>query len=143
MGQSERRSFGHTRSGVTSSDTGLETKTMVEVMNDARLAAASSIVSVAITKGPGPLPAGVFDQAPRVIATMDDGTTVELFSFYASERSFTREEFVGLKVDAARRLKFAPGHGPQDLAHQSRGPTSDAQRSSDPAEAGLVEGVPR
>jgi hypothetical protein len=128
---------------VTSRDTGLETKAIAQAMDDAPPAAVSSIRSVEITNGPGPLPAGVFEQAPRVIATMDDGTTVELFSFYAGERSFTREEFVGLTVDAARRLKFAPGHGPQDLAHQSRGPTSDAQRSSDPAEAGLVEGVPR
>jgi hypothetical protein len=128
---------------VTFRAAGLETKTIVEVMNDVPFAVASSILSVEITKGPGPLPGGVFEQAPRIIATMDDETKVELFSFYASERSFTREEFVGLTVDAARRLKFAPGHGPQDLAHQSRGPTSDAQRSSDPAEAGLVEGMPR
>jgi hypothetical protein len=133
MGQSERWSFGHTQSGVTSKrDTGLGTKTIVAVMDDAPLEAASWIRSVEITKGPGPLPGGVFEQAPRIIATMDDETTVELFSFYSSERVFTREEFVGLTVDAARRLKFAPRHEPREVAHQSRGPTSRLRRSSEP-----------
>jgi hypothetical protein len=66
------------------------------------------IVSALITPGPGPLPGGVFDRAPRVIATLDDGRDVELFSFYAHERLFTAEQFVGLTVDEGRRLKFAP-----------------------------------
>ena len=43
-------------------------------------------------------------------ATLDDGCQVELFTFWAHERSFTAEEFVGLTVDEARRLKFAPDH---------------------------------
>jgi hypothetical protein len=68
------------------------------------------IVSVVITPGPGPLPGGVFDQAPRVIATLDNGRDIELFSFYAHERSFAPEHFVGLTVDEGRRLKFAPNH---------------------------------
>jgi hypothetical protein len=66
------------------------------------------IVSVFITPGPSPLPGGVFDQAPRVIATLDDGREVELFSFYEHERSFAPGQFVGLTVDEGRRLKFAP-----------------------------------
>ena len=66
------------------------------------------IVSVIITPGPSPLPGGVFDQAPRIIATLDDGREVELFSFYEHERSFSPDQFVGLTVDEARRLKFAP-----------------------------------
>ena len=66
------------------------------------------IVSAIITPGPSPLPGGVFDQAPRIIATLDDGREVELFSFYEHERSFSRDQFVGLTVDEARRLKFAP-----------------------------------
>jgi hypothetical protein len=66
------------------------------------------IVSAVITPGPGPLPGGVFDQAPRVIATLDDGQDVELFSFYAHERWYAVEQFVGLTVDEGRRLKFAP-----------------------------------
>ena len=68
------------------------------------------IVSAQITSGPGPLPGGVFDQAPRVIAKLDDGKVIEVFSFYAHERSFTPQEFVGLTVDEARRLKFDAGH---------------------------------
>ena len=63
-----------------------------------------------VTPGPSPLPGGVFDQAPRVIATLDDGRDVELFSFYAHERSFAPEQFVGLTVDEGRRLKFAPAN---------------------------------
>lgn len=71
------------------------------------------IVSAEITAGPGPLPHGVFEQAPRVIATLDDGSRVELFSFYEHERSFTSAEFVGLTVDEGRRLKFARRHPPR------------------------------
>ena len=70
----------------------------------------SKIVSVEITDGPGPLPHGVFEQAPCVIATLDDGSRVELFSFYSHERSFSPAEFVGLSVEEGRKLKFAPGH---------------------------------
>jgi len=73
---------------------------------------ARKIVSVEITDGPGPLPHGVFEQAPRVIATLDDGSRVELFSFYAHERSFNPAEFVGLTVEAGRNLKFAADHPP-------------------------------
>jgi hypothetical protein len=66
------------------------------------------IVSAFITPGPSPLPGGVFDQAPRVIATLDDGREVELFSFYEHERAFAPAQFVGLTVDEGRRLKYAP-----------------------------------
>ena len=72
----------------------------------------TKIVSVEITDGPGPLPHGVFEQAPRVIATLDDGSRIELFSFYAHERSFSPSEFVGLTVAEARKLKFARNHSP-------------------------------
>ncbi len=72
--------------------------------------AARKVVSAEITKGPDSLPGGVFDQAPRVIATLDDGRQIELFSFYAHERSFVADEFIGLTVGEARRLKFAPDH---------------------------------
>jgi hypothetical protein len=37
---------------------------------------ARKIVSAEITGGPGPLPHGVFEQAPRVIATLDDGSRI-------------------------------------------------------------------
>lgn len=68
----------------------------------------SRIVSAEITPGPGPLPHGVFEQAPRVIATLDDGRSVELFSFDANERSFNPAAFIGLTVEEGRSLKFAP-----------------------------------
>jgi hypothetical protein len=74
---------------------------------------ATKIVAATITDGPGPLPHGVFEQAPRVIATLDDGSRIELFSFYAHERSFSPAEFVGLSVEEGRRLKFAVGHPPR------------------------------
>ena len=85
-------------------------------MNNAELErlwqrAARKITSVEITPGPGPLPGGIFDQAPRVMATLEDGDTVELFSYYANERSFTPAEFVGLTVDEGRQLKFRPTGG--------------------------------
>ena len=70
------------------------------------------IVSVRITPGRGPLPHGVFEHDPSVLATLDDGSLVELFSFYAHERAFSPEEFVGLSVEEGRRLKFAPDHPP-------------------------------
>ena len=74
---------------------------------------ANKIVSVEITAGRGPLPHGVFEQDPRVIATLEDGSRAELFSFYADERSFSPTEFVGLSVEEGRRLKFAPDHPPR------------------------------
>jgi hypothetical protein len=68
-------------------------------------------VSVEITKGPGLLPYGVFEPALRVIATVENGRTVELFSYYANERSFVASEFVGLTLAQGRRLKFTkPRH---------------------------------
>ena len=70
-----------------------------------RLFRVPRIASAEIT--PGPLPHGVFEQAPRVVATLNDGRTMELFSFYAEERSFAAEEFVGLTVDEGRQLKFS------------------------------------
>lgn len=72
-----------------------------------RLFNVARIASVHITPGPGPLPHAVFEQAPRVIATLNDGRTLELFSFYAEERSFAAEEFVGLTVHEGRQLKFS------------------------------------
>jgi hypothetical protein len=64
------------------------------------------IVSVELSPGPGPLPHGVFEQAPRVIATLEYGETVELFSYYADERSFDAGEFVNLTVGEGRALKY-------------------------------------
>ena len=71
------------------------------------------IVAAEITEGPSPLRGGVFERAHCVIATLDDGSRVELFSFYAHERSFSPSEFVGLSVEQGRGLRFAPGHPPR------------------------------
>jgi hypothetical protein len=68
------------------------------------------IVSVEITDGPIPLPHGVFEQAPRVIATLDDGSRVDLFACRSRERSFNPAELVGLSVEEARRLTIASDH---------------------------------
>jgi hypothetical protein len=68
------------------------------------------VASAEITRELRPLPNGLFDEDPRVIATLDDGHKIELFSFCVHQRAFTAEEFVGLTVDEARRLKFAPDH---------------------------------
>ena len=70
--------------------------------------AARKIVSVEIAPGPGPLPSGIVEQAPRVLATLDDGATVELFSYLANEPALTPAAFVGLTVDEGRRLKSRP-----------------------------------
>jgi hypothetical protein len=66
------------------------------------------IVSAVIMPESAPLPDGVFEQAARVLGTLDNGQDVELFAFHSHERWFAPEQFVGLTVDEARRLKFAP-----------------------------------
>jgi len=65
------------------------------------------IASIEITNGPTPPAQGAFDQTPRVIATLVDGSKVELFSYRADERPYRPAEFVGLTVDEGRRLRFA------------------------------------
>jgi hypothetical protein len=62
------------------------------------------IVSAEITSGPGPLPQGVFDQAPRVIVTLDDGCQIELFSFFSST-NWRRQ-----RPPARRRVEIDDGH---------------------------------
>ena len=53
-----------------------------------------------------PLPKGLFDPMPTVNVILEDGTEVELFSYYPDEISFVASEFVGLTLDEARNLKF-------------------------------------
>ena len=74
---------------------------------------APKIVSAEITTGPGALAGGGIERAPRVIAMLDDGRRVELFSFSADRRAFNAEQFVGLTVDEGRRLKFAANAPPR------------------------------
>ncbi len=51
------------------------------------------------------MPKSIFDEMPKVIATFNDGTKKELFSFYPDEISFHESEFVGLTEQEARSLK--------------------------------------
>jgi hypothetical protein len=51
-------------------------------------------------------PRSFLDPMPKVIITLEDGTTKELFEYYPDEISFTESEFIGLTEDEARHLKF-------------------------------------
>ena len=52
------------------------------------------------------MPAGMFDEMPRVSVTYEDGTGEKcLFSFYPDEISFDRKEFIGLTRDEALALR--------------------------------------
>ena len=54
------------------------------------------ITNVTITPMPRPIPQGMFDPMPEVIATFEDGSIKTLFAFYPDEVSFRASEFVGL-----------------------------------------------
>jgi len=62
------------------------------------------IKSVTITATPRPMPEGMFDPMPEVIATFGDGSTKTLFSFYPDEVSFQPSEFTGLTEEEAHGL---------------------------------------
>jgi hypothetical protein len=62
------------------------------------------ILNVIITPMPRPMPLGMFDPMPEVIATFEDGSTKTLFTFYPDEVSFHASEFVGLTEQEARGL---------------------------------------
>lgn len=62
------------------------------------------IKSVTITAMPRPMPHGMFDPMPEVIATFEDGTTKTLFSYYPDEVSFVEHEFIGLTEEEAHSL---------------------------------------
>ena len=53
------------------------------------------ITHATITPMPRPMPQGMFDPMPEVIATFEDGSTKTLFSFYPDEVSFSTAEIVG------------------------------------------------
>lgn len=53
-----------------------------------------------------PLPKQWGDPMPVVTVTLDDDSTVELFSYYPDELHFTPAEFIGLTIEQARALKF-------------------------------------
>jgi hypothetical protein len=62
------------------------------------------IKSVTITAMPRPMPLGMFDPMPEVIATFENGSTKTLFSFYPDEVSFLEREFIGLTEEEAHSL---------------------------------------
>jgi hypothetical protein len=62
------------------------------------------IKSATITPMPRPMPQGMLDPMPEVIATFEDGSIKTLFSFYPDEVSFHASEFVGLTEQEARSL---------------------------------------
>ena len=70
------------------------------------------ITEAEITPMPRPMPEGMFDPMPQVIATFEDGSTETLFSFYPDEISFRAEEFIGLTREEAHALR----HG-KDVAY--------------------------
>ena len=51
------------------------------------------------------MPRYILDPIPKVIATFEDNSTKELFSFYPNEISFTPDEFIGLTEAEAVKLK--------------------------------------
>ena len=62
------------------------------------------ITNAIITPMPRPMPHGMFDHMPEVIATFEDGSSKSLFTFYPDEVSFRASEFIGLTEDEARSL---------------------------------------
>ena len=62
------------------------------------------IKSVIITPMPRPMPLGMFDPMPEVVATFEDDTTKRLFSFFPDEVSFQPSEFAGLTEEEAHSL---------------------------------------
>jgi hypothetical protein len=62
------------------------------------------IINAIITPMPQPMPQGMFDPMPEVVATFEDGTTKSLFSFFPDEISFQPSEFTGLTEKEAYTL---------------------------------------
>ena len=54
---------------------------------------------------PRPMPAGMFDDMPRIKVEFEDDSEKTLFSFYPDEISFTEDEFIGLTEEEARALR--------------------------------------
>lgn len=65
------------------------------------------ITTAIITPYPRPMPEGMFDDMPSVIAIYDDGTKETLFSFYPDETTYTASEFKGLTRIQAHALRHA------------------------------------
>jgi len=63
-----------------------------------------TITEAFITPMPRPMPLGMFDPMPEVIATFEDGSRKSLLSFYPDEVSFRASEFVGLTEEEGHSL---------------------------------------
>ena len=62
------------------------------------------IISAIISPMPRPMPEGMFDPAPEVVATFEDSSTKSLFSFFPDEIWFQPSEFTGLTEEEAHSL---------------------------------------
>jgi hypothetical protein len=65
------------------------------------------IISAIITAMPRPMPQGMFDTMPEVIATFEDGSCKSLFPFYPDEIMFQASEFIGLTEAEAHALRHS------------------------------------
>ena len=63
------------------------------------------IISAIITAMPRPMPHGMFDTMPEVIATFENGSTKSLFPFYPDEIMFQASEFIGLTEEQSHALR--------------------------------------
>jgi len=62
------------------------------------------ITDITITPMPRPMPLGMFDPMPKVIAIFEDGSSKTLFTFYPDEITFSANEFIGLTEAEAHAL---------------------------------------
>ena len=62
------------------------------------------ITSAIFTPMPRPMPEGMFEPMPEVVATFEDGSSKSLFAFYPDEVSFRESEFIGLTEEDAHSL---------------------------------------
>jgi len=63
------------------------------------------ITRAIITPMPRPMPLGMFDPMPEVVATFEDGSSKSLFTFYPDEIQFRASEFIGLTEQEAMTLR--------------------------------------
>jgi hypothetical protein len=87
------------------------------------------ITSVIINPLPRPMPEGMFDPMPEVIATFENGSTKSLFTFYPDEISFRESEFAGLTEEEAQSLFKKRTQPTSD--HESRSPRRIKQPATD------------
>lgn len=77
------------------------------------------IRSVSIGPLPRPMPQGMVDPLPVIVARLSDESAVKLFSFYPDEIQFSEAEFLGKTVEEAMEIKRA-----KDVAYLSGNPAA-------------------